>query len=111
MAAAATITIKHGPDDISAKLKVVIADYQFGTGYTAGGDAITPGQFGLSQIHSITDLFTVTTANSTGFLVEYDKLNLKLKLLWGNAGSASILPDVGTSDQSAVTRRILVIGF
>lgn len=109
--AADVITIKHGPEDISAKLKVVIADYNFGSSYTTGGDAVTPAQFGLSAIHSITDLFTTTTANSTGFIAEYDKLNAKLKLLWGNAGSASILPDVTTSDQSAVTRRVLVIGY
>src|SRR5579859_2337220 len=108
--AADIITVKHGPEDVGSHLKIVIADYHFGSSYTTGGDAVTPAMFGLAQIHSISDLDTTTTTGSLGFVTMYDKVAGKLLLLQ-SAGTAAPLADVGTSDQSAVTRRVLVIGY
>jgi hypothetical protein len=45
-----------------------------------------------------------TTASGAGYVFQFDAPNQKLVVLWGNAGSASVLPEfTSTGDLSALT--------
>lgn len=58
-----------------SNLRGGIADITFGDSYPTGGEALTPGQLGLSVIDFL------VAENAGGYLFEYDRANKKLRVL------------------------------
>ena len=70
--------------------------------YPTGGEAIDPTGTGDYDVMLIEPMGGVT--------LEWDKANVKVKAYWGNAGTASLLPEVtATTDLSAVVAQFMAI--
>lgn len=104
---AVTVSIKRRTG-FGAVGKMVVADVTFSSSYGAGGDTYTPSQFGLTTIDAIIDCGTVGSA-TTGYALDPDLANNKLRLL-GGAASGAALTETGTAGQTSTVARVIVFG-
>lgn len=80
----------------------------FDSSYPTGGEPLTAADLGFSD--NATEL-KVIPVRQGAIIVSYDGANAKLLAYWGNAGTASVLPEVtATTDLSAQTVEVLVRG-
>jgi hypothetical protein len=75
----------------------------FDSSYPTGGEAIdAAGDFG----------YDVMMFESGAIVAQWDKANQKVLAYWGNAGTASVLPEVtATTDLSAQTLQYIAIAI
>lgn len=91
--------------------KVVFAKVTFDSSYPTGGESLVPSDLGLKSIDFISDQTAAADAGTTAIVTKYDYTNQKLQAFWGNAGTASVLPEVtGTTDLQTYISRHVVIG-
>ena len=86
----------------------VVADIAMDDSYPTGGEAVLAKQFGLAAL----DL--VLGAPSGGYIPEYDHVNKKLMVYYGDNDGAADGPLVqvaNKADLSAVTFRFMAIGY
>ncbi|MGP8322414.1 MAG: hypothetical protein ACT6FG_00230 [Methanosarcinaceae archaeon] len=77
-----------------------------------GGESLTPGMCGLSQIDWVESAVAVEAGTGTlGYVVGYDYVNEKLLAYMGSAGTAAGLPQAATKDLSGHTLKMRVIGM
>lgn len=94
--------------------KVRTYDVTFDSSYATGGESLVASDVGLRKIIAVTGdgTFTATEGGTTGVQVAYDYTNSKLQAFWGNAGTASVAPEVtSTTDISTQTGRLVFIGY
>ena len=110
---ALTISRVANADYVVSNKKVKVRDITFDASYVTGGLSLTPADVGLKVIqqavpHGLAKPATTTTAIE----VSYDYTNSKLVAYWGNAGTASVIPEV-TNATSLATQvvRITFIGY
>lgn len=105
---AATLTVEGQIPGISG------ANLYFGTilmdnSYPTGGEAIDPPGDAEYQKMWITARGPVVAGQ--GVIATWDKANKKVVVYWGNAGSASVLPEVtATTDLSTTVFDFLAVG-
>lgn len=93
MAAVATVEQTYSLGGTDYLYRGTIA---FDNNYPTGGEAIDVG--------SNETISYLSAPPSAGYLFEWDRANQKLKVYWGNAGTASVLPEfTSTGDLSALT--------
>lgn len=89
-------------------------DVTFDSSYPTGGESLTPANVGLKKIVQVIGdgTFTATEGGTTGVQVSYDYTNKKLQAFWGNAGTASVAPEVtGTTNLATQVGRLTFIGY
>lgn len=93
--------------------RTVDYDITFDSSYADDGETLTPANVGLKVIErAIPHGAFIDAGNDNGVLVRYDIAEQKLVALWGNAGTASVLPEVtSTTDLSAYSGRITFEGY
>ena len=85
----------------------VLATATMSNSYTAGGEALTPGDVGLESIDSVTVLHGVTAG---GYVPRYDPAADAI-LLYEASGSAGALAEVaGATDVSSETVKLEIRG-
>lgn len=89
-------------------------DVTFDSSYpTAGEDAaaLIKAALGFKTITHVGDGIALTSGGTTGILTAYKHATGKLLALWGNAGTAGVLPEVtSTTDLSTFSVRLRVEG-
>ena len=92
-----------------------VYDVTFDSSYPAGGEAVTPDDFGLRN--SITAVLAAAARDpdtaDNALVVDFDDTNDKLVLFWGDNNNASDGPLVevpDTTNVAAYTARLVVIG-
>ena len=91
-----------------------VYDVTFDSSYPTGGESLTASDVNLRKIEQLIvhGPATATRGGTTGVLATYDYTNSKLQAFWGNAGTASVLPEVtGTTDIATQICRITAIGY
>lgn len=74
----------------------------FDSSYPTGGEALDPSNIARLEFASIQG--GGTTATGLGYVFNWDTVNQKVVVVWGNAGTASVLPEVtNATDLSALT--------
>ena len=79
---------------------LVAATVAFDNSYPTGGEAVTASDFGLDS-----EIFAIIPANGGADVVSYDRTNGKLTIHTADGTEAT-----NASDQSAVSRDVLVLG-
>jgi hypothetical protein len=99
MAATVTITDRW---DTGGNRTEFLGTIAFDSSYPTGGETLTN-----TTVERFAWLHATgggTTASGAGYVYNWDAANQKLVVLWGNAGSASVLPEfTSTGDLSALT--------
>ncbi len=83
-------------------------DVDFDASYPTGGEALTPGDFGLTVIEMM------IIAPNAGYVFEYDVANEKLKAFWVDTtvDGAALAEVANTTDLSGVTTvKCFAIGY
>jgi hypothetical protein len=109
---ALTVTKVTGADYVSGNKRVKVRDITFDSSYATAGEALTAATVGLKTIEQAipNGAFRSTDATNS-IVVSYDRTNSKLVAYWGNAGSASVSPEVtSTTDLSTYSGRITFVG-
>ena len=91
-----------------------VYDVTFDSSYPTGGESLTAADVNLRKIEqpSVPGPATATRGGTTGVLATYDYTNSKLQAFWGNAGTASVLPEVtDTTNVATQICRITAIGY
>ena len=91
-----------------------VYDVTFDSSYPTGGESLTASDVNLRKIEQLIvhGPATATRGGTTGVLATYDYTNSKLQAFWGNAGTASVLPEVtNTTDIATQICRITAIGY
>lgn len=91
-----------------------VYDVTFDASYPTGGESLTAANVNLRRIEELIvhGPSTATRGGTTGALPTYDYTNAKLQLFWGNAGTASVLPEVtDTTDVATQICRITAVGY
>jgi hypothetical protein len=91
-----------------------VYDVTFDSSYPTGGESLTASDVNLRKIEQLIvhGPATATRGGTTGVLATYDYTNSKLQAFWGNAGTASVLPEVtDTTDIATQICRITAIGY
>lgn len=91
-----------------------VYDVTFDSSYPTGGESLTASDVNLRKIEQLIvhGPATATRGGTTGVLATYDYTNAKLQAFWGNAGTASVLPEVtDTTDIATQICRITAIGY
>src|SRR5688500_1663119 len=92
---AITLSAVSGAHHAIANKKARVYDVTLDSSYPDDGEALTPANVGLKVIEqAIPHGPFIDSGNDNGILVRYDTTEQKLVALWGNAGSASVLPEV-----------------
>lgn len=108
---ALTVTAATGGNFVVGDRRAVIATITFDSSYDTGGEALVASDFGLTSIDFVLGAVAKNAAGTLGFTVVYDYTNKKLQAVWGNAGTASVLPEVtSTTDLSLYSVRLIAIG-
>ena len=91
-----------------------VYDVTFDSSYPTGGESLTASDVNLRKIEQLIvhGPATATRGGTTGVLPTYDYTNSKLQAFWGNAGTASVLPEVtDTTDIATQICRSTAIGY
>ena len=91
-----------------------VYDVTFDSSYPTGGESLTASDVNLRKIEQLIvhGPATATRGGTTGVLATYDYTNSKLQAFWGNAGTASVLPEVtDTTNVATQICRITAIGY
>lgn len=91
-----------------------VYDVTFDSSYPTGGESLTAADVNLRKIEQLIvhGPATATRGGTTGVLATYDYTNSKLQAFWGNAGTASVLPEVtDTTNVATQICRITAIGY
>jgi hypothetical protein len=84
-----------------------IVDVTFSSSYPALGEVITPANYEMTKV-----LFVAAAASASGLQPYFDTTNNTLRLLETGSATSGPFLEVGTgSNQSAVTVRLLVVGY
>ena len=97
------LTFTKREQTVLGNKRVHIYDVTFDNSYPAGGEVVTPGNFGLNSFDMVVPF------NSNNKLVKYDRVNKKLQLF--TAVTALGTSTEATGDQSANTITVLAIGI
>jgi hypothetical protein len=90
--------------------KAVVVEFTPDSTYAAGGVAVTPATFGLTQIVAIfAESVGAAAAGAVGISVRYDRTNSKLQE-FRSGGAAADFPESGNVDHSAKKTVLLVLG-
>lgn len=111
---ALTLTKISGASFTISNKKLRVYDVTFDSSYPTGGESLTAADVGLKKIEQLIvhGPATATRGGTTGVLATYDYTNSKLQAFWGNAGTASVLPEVtDTTDIATQICRITAIGY
>lgn len=100
-------------DFVEGNKKVRVRTVTFDSSYATGGEALTASDFGLRVLTEVRPHGAFRTTDATSAVtVSYDHTNAKLVAYWGNAGSASVLPEVtSTTDLSTYSGRVTAVGY
>lgn len=109
---ALTIASITGADFKEANKAVKVRTITFDSSYATAGEALIPASVGLKQItQALPHGAFRSTDGTNSIIVSYDYTNQKLLAYWGNAGSASVSPEVtSTTDLSTYSGRMTFIG-
>lgn len=91
-----------------SRLRLNVVRVTFDSSYPTGGESLTAAQLGLNKVTVVIPL------TASGYVGEYDLTNSKLKAFYGDNNNASDGPLVevaNTTDLSAVTMNLVVIGY
>lgn len=101
------------PSSADGNRRRVSFDVTFDSSYADDGESLTPANVGLKVIEdAIPHGAFIDAGNDGGVLVRYDVAEQKLVALWGNADTASVLPEVtSTTDLSTYSGRITFRGY
>lgn len=93
--------------------RVRVYDITFDASYLDDGESLTPADVGLKVIEqAFGDTVFIDAGNDNGIVVRYDRAEEKLVAVWGNAGTASVMPEVtATTDISAYSGRLTFVGY
>lgn len=102
-----------GADHVQGNKKVRVRTVTFDSSYADDGESLTPADVGLKVIEqAIPNGAFIDAGNDNGILVRYDVAEQKLVAIWGNAGVASVLPEVtAATDLSAYSGVITFVGY
>lgn len=98
---------------VEGNKRVRVYDVTFDSSYVTAGESLTAADIGLKKITeaNIHGPFK-TSSGTTGVFPTYDYTNSKLICFWGNAGTASVAPEVtSTTDLSTFSGRMTFKGF
>lgn len=73
--------------------RVVVGTFTGPASYAAGGDAVTPSQFGLTALDDI-DVEPGSNATPNAIVPRYNKATGKIMMFWQNEVAASALVEV-----------------
>jgi hypothetical protein len=109
---ALTVAKVSGADYTSGNKKVRVRTITFDSSYPTAGEALSASDLGLKAVQQFIPHGSFRNADGTlGIVVSYDYTNAKLIAHWGNAGTASGMPEVSsTTDLSAYSGRVTVVG-
>jgi len=112
---ALTLSRVKGAEFTMGRLRGYTFDVTFDSSYLTGGEILSADDVGMVNI---VGAFCVGVRNAAGTAATtynipiYNPVTGSLQLMWGNAGTASVLPEVtSTTDVSGLTYTIVVIGF
>jgi len=108
MSAGAPISNAILPENpqVMGDLRVCFANYTVGSTYVAGGDTLTPSQFGLSQVAFVVG-GSVQQATATGAVVSsWDATNQKLQFFVTSTGA-----EIATTAASGFVFSLAVYGY
>lgn len=110
---ALTVAKVSGADFTDGNKRRRVRTITLDSSYLTAGEALIPADVGLRVItEAIPHGAFRNTDGTLGVFVSYDVTNQKLLAYWGNAGSASGLPEVtSTTDLSTYSGRITFIGY
>lgn len=103
-----------GASYVVSNKKCKVYDVTFDSSYPTGGESLTASDVGLKKIEQLIvhGPATATVGGTTGVLATYDYTNAKLQAFWGNAGTASVLPEVtDTTTLATQVCRVTVVGY
>lgn len=93
-----SLTLSNQSFAVTGQKKITLVDLAFDSSYPTGGEALTPGQVGMSVIERV--LFET----DTGYLFQYDSANQKVKVFYG--GGVDISPAFTGSEMGTHTHTI-----
>lgn len=110
---ALTVAKVTGADHIAGNMRHKVRTITFDSSYPTGGEPLTAGDLGLKAVFEVRAHGPFRNTGATlGVTVSYDHANSKLVAYWGNAGTASGLPEVtNTTDLSTYSGRITAVGY
>ena len=110
---ALTLTAVSGAHYVAGNKRHRVYDVTFDSSYADDGESLTPADVKLKKIEqAIPHGAFIDAGNDNGIVVHYDVTEQKLVAIWGNAGTASVLPEVtAATDISAYSGRITFVGF
>lgn len=110
---ALTLTAVTGAHSVVGNKRERVYDVTFDSSYADDGESLTPSDVGLKVIEqAIPHGAFIDAGNDNGILVRYDVAEQKLVAIWGNAGTASVLPEVtAATDVSAYSGRMTFKGY
>jgi hypothetical protein len=80
-------------------------DVTFDTSYVAGGYLISATQLGMSTVFGV-----IITSNPSGYVLEWDAVNSKVKVYRVNTTAAALAEVPAATNLSGITARLLVVG-
>lgn len=108
MSAGAPIAVAILPENptVFGDMRVCFANYTVGSTYVAGGDTLTPSQYGMSQISFVCG-GSVQQATAAGAVVSsWDATNQKLQFFVTSTGA-----EIATTAASGFVYSLVVYGF
>lgn len=110
---ALTIAKVTGADHTAGNMRQKVRTITFDSSYPTGGESLTAADLGLKRIFELRPHGSFrAAANTSAIEVSYDHTNSKLIAFWGNAGTASVQPEVtNTTDLSTYSGRITAVGY
>jgi hypothetical protein len=90
-------------------MKANLIQVAHGTTYSAGGDALTAADCGLSQIIAVFSTEGAADGGTSAVDPRYDATNKKLQL-FGSKGTAGDQAESGSANRTTFTSVLLVVG-
>lgn len=107
----AAVASEPGPVYSLGDLKAVIVDITWDSSYATAGETLAASTLGLSHVVFAVCEPALKSDTTACIFPFYDRVNGKLQAFWGNAGAASVVPEVtSTTDLSAYTGRCIFFG-
>jgi hypothetical protein len=101
-----------GTDFTTGNKKRKVRTITFDSSYLTAGEALTPATVGMRSFTEVIPHGPFMIADRTSSVdVAYDYAAQKLVAYWGNAGTASVAPEVtSTTDLSGYSGRLTFVG-